>query len=187
MFRALCAFLLLAGSAQGAIINGDFENGLNGWTSVLEDPPITTISVEDGQLKLYTSGPAYSTRIEVGQTFTLDNKGSLSFDWSIDIGTNPTGQEIYLMAFVDDNAQLVQYYNTGELTDSGTYTAPSEMTVGAHSLLLVLFVDSPNVDPMPIVSGYFDNVQVSIPEPATFLLAGFLPLAFALKRLQQRK
>lgn len=72
---------------------------------------------------------------------------------------------------------------------SGTYTYPVELAAGSHSIEFAVSATplaNPG-SPIPTLTAYVDNVQVSIPEPSTFLLAGFFPLAFALQRVTVKR
>lgn len=121
------ALILLTGSARGAVINGDFEDGLNGWTIFEITAPDATGTVEEfngsNQLKLWFGNTVNQSRVEVSQSYTIANAGYVSFDYHVTADPNDNGDDtISFLANIDGVTQLFLVCLT-----AGTNRAPTRI------------------------------------------------------------
>lgn len=174
------------GSARAAIVNGDFETGdLTGWVFTSNAPTVAVTNV-GGDFQAEIDFPISVGIGELGelqQTFSIAEDGWLSFDYSAFINVHRQGLAgtFGFQIYNADTFENVAHAGASRAAP-GTATIP-ESTLrlripapGNYLFTAGVYGDRPSLIPAEDWSETrltLDNVSFStVPEPATWLLAG---------------
>ena len=201
----LCSVVLvfgMVGSANATLItNGDFENGLNAWTTSGDvimgdtDDPLGSFASAQGMVNQYAllglNGTNGTSSLRQNFDVTGLDTLTLSFNWAFDYWDNSRVADDTFLSFVSDDGTPAHQISLLDLTTNGTFWNPDvglaygyySETIDISSYItddamlmfsLIEQSDSNWFTGTASVAG-IDNIVVSsapVPEPSTILLMG---------------
>jgi len=184
--RRTVLYLLVVGCATlqtaraNLILNGDFSDGLNGWT--VESGNVT----DGGGFALFEEHPT-EILSTLKQGFTLPDWPSLYLVFDVEMSATPGGPSdpfawpdaftaslldpVTLDPLVSNPGRTDFFYmdNTSSLLTIGTITITTNLT-GFDNQDVVLYFDLIGSDDGMLTSAAIDNVHIYVPEPWSVLL-----------------
>lgn len=183
MLLFLSTFILLCSLANAELINGGFEDGLNGW--ILNSGIGNAVTgYSSTSLSLLPQEGSYFLQLEHSNMFPGDltqsvtlNAGDVVSGW---LASEVAGTSIaWISVEYDSSSERIWASSTG----STTWTYWNWMAPETNTYTLRLYALATGIPPAPIYSNLFvDNISVAsvpIPEPASVLLLGSWMLGLA--------
>jgi len=174
----LILFVVSAGLANADIINGGFENSLNGWAQISGDSnAITSYSSSDTALSLSPHGGSYFLELE-----NLNmNPGQLEQNINLNAGDVISGWSAFEIAGTSQ-AQIQMEYNSSKemvlemIPGSDSWTPWNWTAPETNNYTLIFSAYALGIPGVPSYSKLFvDDITVAtapVPEPTTILLLG---------------
>ncbi len=166
--------LTVTAPPASGIINGDFESGLTGWTTI--GSTATSSTVHGGLASaMVGSSSAFNGDSSVAQTFTAPSSGgNLSFFYRV-VCTDSVTYDWATATLRDNTAGTTATILAKTCTNSGTWNSVSAVLAGSHSYTLTLIDHDDNYATDPTYTLY-DDVRIGAtppPPPSGITNGGF--------------